>query len=306
MKKALTSYNIISGQPQITWQYKIGENYVSINQHDQYVSEWRKGDLIFLRTVVYLLNLGNGYDEMVQSHEVDLKLVFSWHSSYTQGGSSIRGFIDSCPVDLEKKGDFTLSGQVDGNLVGKQITLILKIVVASDFLDKGLPQGTVLWKSEQTLILSGDKSQFPMQIVSFSKLTNANRNAFFRLKKIDSDLDEAFVNGYLLQINQDNKLTKIINVAQFSTEEQLGIVQFLSFELYKSLLLDAARVSDSLVQYYTSKTPFPGSVAEAYLGIIQLVFPNSAGMPTKVKQSLAQLLSNPNQFDEKIQSLVFD
>lgn len=133
-----------------------------------------------------------------------LALSASWRG--TRSNRTARA-IDPVLIRGDEVEEHTMDFQVDGRFLTGRLTLECRVVLAVD-LDDAPPGaatkgGSVLLEDRQEIVLEGEGSRFPTQLVSF-RAVGLDPDAVWSLELPDS-LSQATMGGLCLLLNSDNE-----------------------------------------------------------------------------------------------------
>ena len=242
---------------------------------DKYVlKEWSTGENIEVSVSILKYSLNDFYREKALSSDLVLGFTLSWFSSST--GTGYRGLIDRKTIENPADSNDTISlrGSIPGDRIAGYLFLTLNIVILAS-KDLALPKGLILGTIQKTVLIEGNLSQFPVQILHFGEEPGFAEiaGAFYKLKRNINAIsfDDFFNNDYTLYLNEDHRFTSKINVTEKKLwDDAEGIARMLMLNVYQEIINDLNYIlaREDIIQWKKAGRHAPEQVGSVYLHII--------------------------------------
>lgn len=252
---------------------------------------WDPGTPISVRVSVQV-NTARVWEECRLSDEDTLRLVMVWYSPGT--GLKDRGsFVDFTEPSLIQT--VFLEATIDGTLLADKVRFEIQLVLSqpgrSEFrLSPHLP-GNILWREEKNVIIEGQGSRFPSELVSFADAGWMSPGSCWVLDWNPRDLNERFLGNVRLFLNLDNKLIK--RAISGTSKEDKIIREIILFDIGKSMIIGAINSDDFPKSYRDYEE---GSVGSSIRGLLYTYFPKES-----IDDLVARYKSNPSRFECELQ-----
>lgn len=218
----------------------------------------------------------------------------TWESTATR----LRGRGTSRPVDLESEGrEVTLDLEVAGRCLGGTLNLRTYLVVLDPHPAGPLgatQPGEIIWTDRKRVVLEGDDSRFPVNVVDFSEVPTLQSGAGWMLSWQSGDFREPFGASLRLLVNRGH--VDIRDAVETGSDSEAADA------IRRSIRIDTAR---TLVGYGLGSDEFiedaagyqEGTVGRAIVDLIVRVFGS-----LDVGAVRAMRDAQPGEFEARIQA----
>lgn len=223
--------------------------------------------------------------------DANLRLNVSWYCRTTQ----VRGSGDTLDLGQTKSEGVMLTCMAPGDQLGGEVEFRVALVLASPgSTSSGLAAtipGSVLWEATQKVVIEGIGGRFPMVWVDF-EASGLPTGAAWYLDWDPHALDDGVLHGARLHLNRSHERLRQA-VEDPSTPEGQAILEFLYFDLGRTLITGALRNGDFVEQPDRFQTDTLGDELRRLIG---MTFP---GVP--VSHLADRLKHQPATFERDLQ-----
>lgn len=201
-----------------------------------------------------------------------LRLAATWYSAGTGlrgGGSSVdlNSHLADRPLALEVK--------ADGAVLAKSIMLSVVLVMLQSGTGSGplapkMP-GSLLWRDERTVLLEGEGTRFPMEVIDFAESAWLPENAAWFLDWNPDDFDQSILGAVRLYINARHERVK--QAVSGLNKLDRAIREVIRFDVARIMV--AAALNNE--EFITQPESYPnGTVGAALRRLLYILFPGES------------------------------
>lgn len=221
-----------------------------------------------------------------------LRLSLTWHSD----GTGLRGrgtYIDLNPHLTGQT--LNLEVQINGAVLAKSVTISVILVLiesgtGSELLAPKLP-GSLLWYSEKTILLEGEGTRFPMEVIDFADSAWLPENAAWFLDWDPDDFDQPVLGAVRLYINLRHERVK----------QAVSGLNKLDRAIREAIRFDVARVMIAAAlnneEFMSQPDTYPdGTIGAALRRLLYILFPGESFQTVQ-----KQFYHYPQHFEGRLQ-----
>ena len=197
-----------------------------------------------------------------------LRLAITWYSPGT-GLRGHGGYIDlSSSSSFPLKLDLCIPGELLADRVRIEVCLVLARTGKSTFALAPRRPGSILWREEKTIILEGQASRFPTELIDFSESPYLPENASWYLEWDWEDFNQMALGSMRLLINSKNDRVKRAVTETNAADEVIRDI--IRFDVGRTMIIGALN-NDAFVQ--SSASYVDGSVGSFTRRLLRTLFP---------------------------------
>jgi hypothetical protein len=203
-----------------------------------------------------------------------LRIAILWYSP----GTGLRG--QGSIIDLPKANSIRstmLEFNIEGILLSDKVRFELQLVLAfhgkmrDQFKLAAKRPGSILWREEKVVILEGQGTRFPTELVNFADTQWLPQNAGWFLDWDPKTLDESVLGNLRLFLNTENEPVRRSAVESLQADQPIRDI--IMFDVGRALISGALE-NDDFIQYAGDYED--GSVGASVRRLLRALFPNES------------------------------